>query len=123
VTLVGQPTGGSPNSYGNVQTLVLPNSQLRVNYSTRYFSFPDLPPGSLMPDVTVPVYSSDHFARHDPFLAAALADAPPSPDPVAAAIAASVAPLEGAFEVMLSGLGWTMPPWSRACMPGQSWRD
>jgi uncharacterized protein (TIGR03437 family) len=85
--LVGEPSGGSPNSYGEVKTLTLPNSQLVVNYSSRYFSFPGYPAGALMPDVATPIYSSDWFARHDPFLAAALADAVPGtaglPDPEA----------------------------------------
>ena len=76
-TLVGEPSGGSPNSYGEVKTLMLPNSQLNVSYSTRYFSFPGYPAGSLVPDVAVPIYSSDWFARHDPFLAATLANAVP----------------------------------------------
>ena len=75
--LVGEPSGGSPNTYGEVKTLTLPNSQLVVNYSSRYFSFPGYPAGSLMPDVATPIYSNDWFARHDPFLAAALADAVP----------------------------------------------
>ena len=77
VIFVGEPSGGSPNSYGEVQTLVLPNSQLNVSYSTRYFNtgYPD---GPLMPDVAVPIYSADYFARHDPFLAAVLADAAPA---------------------------------------------
>jgi hypothetical protein len=106
VTLVGQPTGGSPNGYGEVKSLMLPNSQLRISYSTRYFSFPAYPPGSMLPDVTVPVYSSDYFARHDPFLAAVLADAPPSPDPVAATIEIGAIPLDAGgqtFQVTISG--------------------
>jgi len=73
--LVGEPSGGSPNSYGEVGIMVLPNSQLSVNYSTRYFSFPQYPPGSMLPDVNVPLASADYFARHDPFLAAVLAGA------------------------------------------------
>jgi uncharacterized protein (TIGR03437 family) len=78
VTLVGEPSGGSPNSYGEVKTLVLPNSRLNVSYSTRYF-FMGVPDGPLVPDVAVPTYSADYFARHDPFLAAALADTDPGP--------------------------------------------
>jgi hypothetical protein len=105
VIFVGQPSGGSPNSYGEVQALILPNSQLRVSYSTRYFSFPNFPPGSLLPDVTVPVYSSDYFARHDPFLAAALAGVATSPDPVGSTFTIAAAPLDGAFELALSGPG------------------
>jgi hypothetical protein len=75
VKFVGEPTGGSPNSYGDVAPARLPNSQLVVNCSTRYFSFPQYPPGSMMPDVVVPLSSADYFARHDTFIAAVLADA------------------------------------------------
>jgi hypothetical protein len=74
VYFVGEASGGSPNSYGNVLTLMLPNSRLNVSYSTKYFSFPDYPEGPLMPDVPLRSYSADYFARHDPFLAAVLAD-------------------------------------------------
>lgn len=73
VYFVGESSGGSPNSYGEVQTLVLPNSKLNVSYSTRYF-YTGYPDGPLMPDVPVRSYSGDYFARHDPFLAAVLAD-------------------------------------------------
>jgi uncharacterized protein (TIGR03437 family) len=75
VRKVGEPTGGSPNMYGEVASFTLPNSKLTVNYSTRYFSYPQYPPGSMLPDINVPLASADYFARHDPFLAAALADA------------------------------------------------
>jgi uncharacterized protein (TIGR03437 family) len=74
VRLVGEPTGGSLNSYGEVQTLVLPNSRLNVGYSTRFVLIPEVPVGQLLPDVSVPIYSADYFARHDPFVAAALGD-------------------------------------------------
>jgi uncharacterized protein (TIGR03437 family) len=79
VRTMGEPSGGSTNHYGNVKTFVLPNSRLTVNYSTQYFSFPGYGPGPMLPDVTVPFYSADYFARHDPFVAAALADAVPQP--------------------------------------------
>jgi uncharacterized protein (TIGR03437 family) len=77
VILVGEPSGGSPNTYTEVKTFVLPNSQLIVRYSTKYNSYPNYPTGPMLPDVAVPIYSSDWFARHDPFLAVALADAGP----------------------------------------------
>jgi uncharacterized protein (TIGR03437 family) len=77
VTLVGEPSGGSPNSYTEAKTLTLPNSRLIVSYSTKLRSFPGYPAGSLLPDVVAQIYSSDWFARHDPFLAASLADAAP----------------------------------------------
>ena len=79
--LIGEPTGGSPNSYGEVQTFTLPNSGLAVNYSTKFFSFPNYPPGSMLPDVSVNTYSSDYFARHDPFFAALALQTTFSPAP------------------------------------------
>jgi hypothetical protein len=36
---VGEPTGGALDCYGEVKTLNLPNSQLPVSYSTKYFKF------------------------------------------------------------------------------------
>jgi len=69
--LVGEPTGGKPNHYGNVSTLTLPRSGLRVSYSTRFFSSPITTP-SLQPDIRVPVLSSAFFQNRDPFLDAAL---------------------------------------------------
>jgi len=70
-TLVGEPTGGKPNHYGNVGSLVLPRSGLRLSYSTRFFSSPITTP-SLDPDVRVPFTSSAFFENRDPFLDAAL---------------------------------------------------
>ena len=50
----------------------------------------------MLPDVTVPFYSADYYARHDPFLAAALSDATPQaapkPGPVAVLNAATFRP-------------------------------
>lgn len=76
--LVGEPTGGKPNSYGETQNLTLPNSGATLIYSTKYFIQP-ITTDSVMPDRGVLFYSRDYFARHDPFLAAALADATPVP--------------------------------------------
>jgi len=36
--LYGEPTGGKPSHYGDVQKIVLPNSKLNVSYSTKYFN-------------------------------------------------------------------------------------
>jgi hypothetical protein len=35
---VGEPTSGSANHYGQYKTLILPNSKIKVHYSTKYFS-------------------------------------------------------------------------------------
>lgn len=65
---VGEPTGGKPNHFGEVKTLVLPKTKLEVSYSTKFFqqSFEDTP--SLMPDVAVEISIADHRARRDPVL-------------------------------------------------------
>jgi len=84
VLLVGEPTGGKPKHFGDVRSFTLPNSGLQVGYSTKVFDIcgPDLP--SLLPDITTPLYSTDFFGRHDPFLAGVLAHTqvetlPPTP--------------------------------------------
>lgn len=52
--LVGSPTGGSVNHYGEVQTFALPNSGITVSYSTKYFTMDkSYPSGSLQPDLSV----------------------------------------------------------------------
>jgi hypothetical protein len=95
VRLIGQPTGGSPNSFGEVQTFTLPNSQLLVRHSTRYFTISSrFPSQTVPPDVYVPFLSTDYFSRHDPVLAAALAETEssgggPQPDSAVTAVSAA----------------------------------
>jgi len=75
VHVVGEPTGGKPEHYGNVKPFTLPASQLSGQYSTQFFALPDgIRAGpSFAPDVAVPLLSADYFAWHDPVLAAILA--------------------------------------------------
>lgn len=69
--LVGEPTGGKPNAYGEVRTFTLPNSALTVAYSTRFFRLlPDSDPDSLFPEITAAVSSADYRAGRDPALEA-----------------------------------------------------
>ncbi len=84
VRVIGEPTGGKPEGYGEVLPFTLPSSRLLGQYSTRFFTRRDyIPDGpSFAPDIAVEVRSSDFFARHDPVLAAILArseGAPPAP--------------------------------------------
>src|ERR1035438_7154238 len=73
IPLIGQPSGGSTDLFGNVVQFSLPNSGLVVACSTRFFiAYPGYTANSLRPDVPVPMSSADYFARHDPFLLAAL---------------------------------------------------
>lgn len=71
--LVGEPTGGKPNAYGDVRTFRLPNSRLEVRYSTvRFRRAPEGDPPSLKPDLCVPQPLSDALAGRDTALEAAL---------------------------------------------------
>jgi len=53
VTTIGQPTGGSPNAYGEVKSAELPNSKLPFHYSVKYFQFTDDGAKTVIPDVMV----------------------------------------------------------------------
>ncbi len=70
--LIGEPTGGKPNSYGEVRNFILPHSGLTVNYSTRFFKLRTDDPSSLMPNVLVEYPWSAYQAGRDPVLEAAL---------------------------------------------------
>jgi hypothetical protein len=73
--LVGSPTGGKPNSYGNNSTLQLPNSLLQVGYSTRYYQLiSGSDPPSIAPELAVEETIADLRAGRDPLLDAAVAD-------------------------------------------------
>ena len=75
ITTVGEPTGGKPGSYGEILRVSLPASGISLQYSTRYFSPPSYirPGDTIVPDVRVPLRSTDYYARHDPYLAAVFA--------------------------------------------------
>ena len=66
----GEPTGGKPNHYGEIETLTLPHLQLKVSYSTKYFRFVEGDEPSLTPDVLVELALEDHLALRDPVLEA-----------------------------------------------------
>ena len=106
IPLIGEPTGGDPNSYGNNSMFNLPNSGLNVSCSTRYYTiYPGNSGNTILPDVPVPMSSADYFARYDPFLAAALAQPATfhAPQPGSAAEAA----VNGAsFGSPISPGGW-----------------
>lgn len=71
-TLVGEPTSGKPNHYGEVKTFRLPHSKLLVQYSTKLFQRVEGNPKTLMPDVRVSQRAADLLAGKDPALEAAL---------------------------------------------------
>jgi hypothetical protein len=69
----GEPTGGSPNNYGDAQDVELPTLGVSVFLPTQWV---EVVPGdarlSVEPDVPVPLTAADYFAGRDPVLAAAL---------------------------------------------------
>lgn len=67
--LVGEPTGGKPNHYGQVSAFNLPTSGIRVFHSTRFFRLSATSdPPSLEPDVRVEIRSQDYIEGRDPVL-------------------------------------------------------
>ncbi len=66
--LLGSPTGGSPNSYGESRSLMLPSNKVLVKYCVKYFSWPDYQGNTMEPDVPIPFTSKDYFAGRDPVL-------------------------------------------------------
>jgi hypothetical protein len=72
---VGEETGGSPNLYGDVRTVLLPNSKLTASISTVYWekSSPDDTRASIIPDLVVPVTAADYFDGRDAALEAIVA--------------------------------------------------
>jgi len=71
---VGEPSGGSPNLYGDAESIALPASGVTARIATVYWqkSTPDDPRITTDPQVPVPLASVDFFAGRDPVLAAAL---------------------------------------------------
>jgi dienelactone hydrolase len=73
-TFVGEPSGGSPNLYGDVVSTFLPASRVTLHVAGIYWqkSTAEDPRLAIEPQVPVPLTSSDFFAGHDPVLAAAI---------------------------------------------------
>jgi hypothetical protein len=67
-TFLGEPTGGSPNGYGEVRRFRLPNSRAQVSYSTKYFQNIDADITSIEPDIWVSVPARAVFSGRDPVL-------------------------------------------------------
>ncbi|MBN2260520.1 MAG: hypothetical protein JW702_08235 [Clostridiales bacterium] len=73
--LIGEPTGGSPISYGEVANFKLPNSKSRVQYSIKFFNLRNCEnkyfkngTNTIEPHIRIPVYSTDYFDDKDKIL-------------------------------------------------------
>jgi len=70
----GEPSGASPNHYGDNRPLVLPNSKLEVRLSSIFWqnSFPVDKRKSTEPQIKIELSSTDYFSGKDPVLDAVL---------------------------------------------------
>jgi hypothetical protein len=68
--LIGEPTSGAPNHYGQTSTFTLPHSGLTVHHSTKYFRYDDSDPDSIYPDVAAVASFADYASGVDPALEA-----------------------------------------------------
>lgn len=69
--LVGEPTGGKPNHFGEIRSFKLPSSKIKVFYSTRVWTLMrDSNPDALEPDLRVKQLSKDYFEGRDAALQA-----------------------------------------------------
>jgi C-terminal processing protease CtpA/Prc len=62
-TVVGEPTGGKPNAFGNIMVRELPNTGIKFGVSSSIYSRPDSTRKgdvALLPDVEVPTTYSDY---------------------------------------------------------------
>ncbi len=67
-TLIGSPTGGKPNHYGEVKHIQLPTGN-NISWSTKYFTMiPGDNSDSLDPDILLNISSDDFFALEDPII-------------------------------------------------------
>jgi len=70
--LVGEPTGGTPNGYGEVRKFALPNSKLVVQYSTKLWNLTGDNADAVVPDIPVTPDSIAFFSTQDPVLEGAM---------------------------------------------------
>ncbi|HAV77815.1 MAG TPA: hypothetical protein DCX53_10750, partial [Anaerolineae bacterium] len=77
---VGEPMGGSPNLFGDVVPITLPNSRIQIFISARYWekSSPDDNRVWIEPDLPASLSSQDFFSKLDPSMDAILAFDPSS---------------------------------------------
>jgi hypothetical protein len=69
--IVGEPTGGNPSSFGEVNSFQLPNSRLTLNCSTKKFEFEGYPFNTPVPvHINVIFKSSDFLSDLDPLMEA-----------------------------------------------------
>lgn len=66
--LIGEPTGGKPNGYGEVKILLLKNTGVTVQFSSKYFELTEGETDSLYPDIHIELSFLDYMNKKDPAL-------------------------------------------------------
>ena len=64
--LLGEPTGGKPNSYGEVLSSILPNSKIIFQFSTKFQRIIPDDPVALFPDVPIEISAAEYNNNDDP---------------------------------------------------------
>lgn len=66
---IGEPTGGKPNCYGEVERFKLRNSGLQIAYSTKYYRVIENDKVlSFIPDINVEIGIEEYVSKEDPCL-------------------------------------------------------
>ncbi len=65
-TTIGEETGGKPNHFGEVRTFKLPNSKIKVYYSTKFIRRADKDVNTINPDIKIEASFNDYQAGIDP---------------------------------------------------------
>lgn len=65
-TFIGEETSGKPNHFGEMKSFQLPNSGIKVNYSTKYFKRTDGKVSTLSPEIKLESSFSDFDHGIDP---------------------------------------------------------
>ncbi|OPJ62881.1 S41 family peptidase [Clostridium oryzae] len=63
--ILGEPTGGNVNGYGEVLIISLPNSKLSISYSTKYFDLTDRYKSNFIPDISIKQSYNDYKSGID----------------------------------------------------------
>jgi hypothetical protein len=63
---VGEETSGKPNHFGEIKLFELPNSGLKIQYSTKYFKNSETDLKTITPDYTIEESFKDFIKGHDP---------------------------------------------------------
>ena len=64
--LIGEATSGKPNHFGEIKSFVLPNSKLKVYYSTKYFKKVEEDMQTIWPDIILEERFTDYQKGLDP---------------------------------------------------------